>query len=154
MRDLTEWLRLNMRICLSATMMIEAAIGLFPQLQEEHSSSILGTMGPGMELHSSALIALYFTLSIWLVLGIRTSLVAAMSATLMIFPAILTTPDGDPALAIKIGLVAVYAMPLILFGGGRYAVLETTEPWMMDEAEDRDILQRTVFRKWTVIRSR
>jgi len=24
----------------------------------------------------------------------------------------------------------------------------------MDEVEDRDILQRTVFRKWTVIRSR
>lgn len=146
MRDFTEWLRLNMRVCLAATLMIEAAIGLLPQLENCTLPSVMVAMGPALDLHSSALAALYFILSIWLMLGIRTSLVAAMAATLMIVPAILVTPDGDPALAIKIGLVALFSMPLILFGAGRYAVLEKKEPWMMDEDEERDILHRTILR--------
>ena len=133
MRDLTEWLRLNMRICLAATLVIEAAIGLLPQLENCTLPSVVGTLAPSFELHSTALSALYFVMSVWLMLGIRTSLLAAAAAVLLIAPAIIAAPDGNPALAGKITLVAVFSLPLVLWGGGRYTVLETREQWMLDE---------------------
>ena len=66
-------------------------------------------------------------LSFWLILGIRTSMVAAMAMALLVLPAIMTNPDGDPALAIKITLVSVFSVPLILYGGGRYTLYEVHE---------------------------
>lgn len=135
MRDFTEWLRLNMRVCLAATLIIEAAIGLFPPLERSHIPTVLGGMDQQLHLHSAALSALYFVLSVWLMLGIRTSLVAGMSAILLIVPAILTSPGGAPDLAVKITLITVFAVPLVFYGGGRYAVLETQEPWMLDEED-------------------
>jgi hypothetical protein len=136
MRTLTEWLRLNMRICLAATLVIEAAIGLLPQLENCTLPSVVGTLAPSFELHSTALSALYFVMSVWLMLGIRTSLLAAAAAVLLIAPAIIAAPDGNPALAVKITLVAVFSLPLILWGGGRYTVLEPREQWMLDEDDE------------------
>jgi type IV secretory pathway TrbD component len=136
MRDLTEWLRLNMRVCLAATLIIEAAMGLVPQMATCNIPSVIGGMDHRMVLASSALSALYFVLSIWLMLGIRTSLTALASAVLLIVPAILIAPNGDPALAVKITLITVFSVPLVLYGGGRYAVLDTREPWMLDEDDD------------------
>lgn len=136
MREFTEWLRLNMRICLSATLMIEAACGLFPQLYDLGIPSIVGGMSHSLHLHSVALSALYFILSVWLVLGIRTSSAAAMGAVLLIIPAILTSPQGAPDLAVKITLITVFSVPLIFYGGGRYSVLETREPWMLEDGEE------------------
>lgn len=126
MNNLTEWLRLNFRVCLSATLMIEAAIGLIPQLQNCNIPTVVGGM-EGLEYHSAALSALYFVLSFWLILGIRTSTVAALSMALLVLPAIMTNPHGDPALAIKITLVSVFSVPLILYGGGRYTLYEVKE---------------------------
>jgi len=139
MRSLTEWLRLNMRICLAATLVIEAAIGLLPQLENCTLPSVVGSLSSGYALQSTALSALYFVLSVWMVLGIRTSCVAAASAVLLIGPAIVAAPAGDPALAVKITLVAVFSVPLILWGGGRYSVLDTRERWMLDEEDDRPL---------------
>lgn len=141
MRSLTEWLRLNMRVCLAATLVIEAAIGLLPQLANCTLPSVVGALSSGFELHSTALSALYFTLSVWMMLGIRTSMVAAASAVLLIAPAIIAAPDGDPALATKITLVAVFSLPLVLFGGGRYTVLEKREQWMLDENDDHALMK-------------
>ncbi|WP_071675138.1 hypothetical protein [Nioella nitratireducens] len=126
MNNLTEWLRLNFRVCLSATLMIEAAIGLVPQLRGCNLPSVVGGM-QDLQYHSAALAALYFVLSFWLILGIRTSVVAAMAMALLVIPAIMTNPDGDPALAVKITLVSVFAVPLILYGGGRYSLYEVHE---------------------------
>lgn len=81
----------------------------------------------GLEYHAAALSALYFVLSFWLILGIRTSMVAAMAAVLLVIPAIVVTPNGDPALAVKITLVTVFSVPLILYGGGRYTLYEIAE---------------------------
>lgn len=126
MNNLTEWLRLNFRVCLSATLMIEAAIGLIPQLRDCNIPTVVGSM-EGLEYHSAALAALYFVLSFWLILGIRTSMVAAMAMALLVLPAIMTNPGGDPALAVKITLVSVFSVPLILYGGGRYTLYEVHE---------------------------
>lgn len=126
MNNLTEWLRLNFRVCLSATLMIEAAVGLIPQLRDCNVPTVVGGM-EGLEYHSAALAALFFVLSFWLILGIRTSMVAAMSMALLVLPAIMTNPDGDPALAVKITLVSVFSVPLILYGGGRYTLYEVHE---------------------------
>ncbi|MGI3184906.1 hypothetical protein [Nioella aestuarii] len=126
MTNLTEWLRLNFRVCLSATLMIEAAIGLVPQLRDCNIPTVVGGM-EGLEFHSAALAALYFVLSFWLILGIRTSMVAAMAMALLVLPAIMTNPTGDPALAVKITLVSVFSVPLILYGGGRYTLYEVRE---------------------------
>lgn len=136
MRDLTEWLRLNMRVCLAATLIIEAAIGLMPQLENCTRPSVIAGMDQRMAIQATALSALYFVLSIWLMLGIRTGLTAGVAAVLLIGPAILTTPQGDPDLAVKITLITVFSIPLILFGGGRYTVLETHEPWMLDDDDE------------------
>ena len=89
---------------------------------------------------AAALAALYFVLSFWLILGIRTSVVAALAMALLILPAIMTNPDGDPALAIKITLVSVFSVPLILYGGGRYTLYEVQEAFnlssdLRDQAE-------------------
>ncbi|GAA5081411.1 hypothetical protein KUV65_01705 [Maritalea mobilis] len=138
MRDLTEWLRLNMRVCLAATLIIEAAIGLLPQLANCAVPSVIGGMDQRLAIQSTALSALYFVLSIWLMLGIRTSITSAIAAVLLIGPAILTTPEGNPDLAVKITLITVFSVPLILYGGGRYTVLETHEPWMLDEEDDAE----------------
>ena len=126
MNNLTEWLRLNFRVCLSATLMIEAAVGLIPQLRDCNVPTVVGNM-QGLEYHSAALAALYFVLSFWLILGIRTSMVAAMAMALLVLPAIMTNPDGVPALAVKITLVSVFSVPLILYGGGRYTLYEVHE---------------------------
>lgn len=136
MRNFTEWLRLNMRVCLSATLFIEAAIGLFPRLGEIGIPSIVGGMSTSLHLHSIALSALYFILSVWLILGIRTSIAAAMGAVLLVIPAILTSPHGAPDLAVKITLITVFSLPLIFYGGGRYSVLDTREPWMLDDGDE------------------
>lgn len=138
MRNFTEWLRLHMRICLAATLFIEAAIGLLPQVDAAAYATVVGQIPPSLELHSTALSALYFVLSIWLMLGIRTSQVAFMSAILLIAPAIITTTDGDTALALKVTLVTVFSIPLIAYGGGRYTTLETREPWMFGEDDEED----------------
>ena len=137
MRDFTEWLRLNMRVCLSATLIIEAAIGLLPQLRDCPLPSVVGGMESALSIHSTALSALYFVLSVWLILGIRTSMVAAMAMVLLVVPAILTSPEGAPDLAAKITLITVFAVPLIFYGGGRYAVLDVREPWMLN-GDDED----------------
>jgi hypothetical protein len=50
-----------------------------------------------------------------------------MSMALLVLPAIMTNPDGDPALAVKITLVSVFSVPLILYGGGRYTLYEVHE---------------------------
>lgn len=137
MNNLTEWLRLNFRVCLSATLMIEAAIGLIPQLRDCNVPTVVGGM-EGLEYHSAALAALYFVLSFWLILGIRTSMVAAMSMALLVLPAIMTNPGGDPALAVKITLVAVFSVPLILYGGGRYTLYEVKESLNLAGANQDD----------------
>ncbi|AHM04960.1 hypothetical protein roselon_02650 [Roseibacterium elongatum DSM 19469] len=131
-------------MCLAATLIIEAAIGLMPQLENCTLPSVVGGMDHRMEIPATALSALYFVLSFWLMLGIRTGLTAAVAAVLLIGPAILTTPDGDPALAVKITLVAVFSVPLVLFGGGRYAVLETKEAWMLDETAEEKPAQASI----------
>ena len=136
MRNLTDWLRLNMRVCLAGTLAIEAAIGLIPQMANCTLPSVVGALAPTYGLHSTALSALYFVLSVWMILGIRTSLVAAAAAVLLIAPAVIASPAGNPDLAVKITLVAVFALPLVLFGSGRYAVLEKREGWMLDENDD------------------
>lgn len=144
MSTFTEWLRLHMRICLAATLFIEAAIGLLPQVDPQAYASVIGQIPPSLKLHSSALSALYFVLSIWLVLGIRTSQVAFMSAILLIAPAIITTTEGDPALALKVTLITVFSVPLVAYGGGRYTTFETHEPWMFDDdAEERAAIERS-----------
>ncbi len=144
MTTFTEWLRLHMRICLAATLFIEAAIGLLPQVDPEAYATVIGQIPPSLKLHSSALSALYFVLSIWLVFGIRTSQVAFMSAVLLIAPAIITTTDGDPALALKVTLITVFSIPLVAYGGGRYTVLETREPWMFeDDPEEEAAVERS-----------
>lgn len=135
MENLTEWLRLNFRVCLSATLMIEAAIGLIPQLRDCNVPTVVGNM-QGLEYHSAALAALFFVLSFWLILGIRTSMVAAMAMALLVLPAIMTNPDGDPALAVKITLVSVFAVPLILYGGGRYTLYEVHEAFNLNSGRD------------------
>jgi len=134
MNNLTEWLRLNFRVCLSATLMIEAAIGLVPQLRDCNIPTVVGGMD-GLEYHSAALAALYFVLSFWLILGIRTSMVAAMAMALLVLPAIMTNPNGDPALAVKITLVSVFSVPLILYGGGRYTLYEVKESLNLASAD-------------------
>ncbi len=134
MNNLTEWLRLNFRVCLSATLMIEAAIGLLPQLENCTLPSVVGGM-EGLEYHSAALSALYFVLSFWLILGIRTSMVSALAAALLVLPAIMTTPEGDPELAVKIVLVTVFSVPLILYGGGRYTLYEIREALNLADAD-------------------
>ncbi len=127
-----------MRICLAATLFIEAAIGLLPQIDPSAYATVVGQIPVSLELHSTALSALYFVLSIWLMLGIRTSQVAFMSAVLLIGPAIITTTDGDPALALKVTLITVFSIPLVAYGGGRYTTLETREPWMFDNDAEED----------------
>lgn len=147
MSTFTEWLRLHMRICLAATLFIEAAIGLLPQVDPEAYASVIGQIPPSLKLHSTALSALYFVLSIWLVLGIRTSQVAFMGAVLLIAPAIITTTTGDPALALKVTLVTVFSVPLVAYGGGRYTTLETREPWMFEgDIEEEAAIQRSTQR--------
>ena len=141
MRLFTEWLRLHMRICLAATLFIEAAIGLLPQVDPSAYATVVGQIPVSLPLHSTALSALYFVLSIWLVLGIRTSQVAFMSAVLLIAPAIITTTDGDPALALKVTLITVFSVPLVAYGGGRYTTLETREPWMFEDAEEDAVIE-------------
>ena len=131
MKTLTEWLRLNFRVCLSATLMIEAAIGLIPQFSDCVVPTVVGNM-QGLQYHSAALAALFFVISFWLILGIRTSIMAAMAMALLVLPAIMTNPDGDPALAVKITLVSVFAVPLILYGGGRYTLYEVREAFNLD----------------------
>ncbi len=137
MNNRTEWLRLNFRVCLSATLMIEAAVGLIPQLANCNLPTVVGGLD-GLVYHSAALSALYFVLSFWLILGIRTSMVSALAAALLVVPAIVTTPNGDPALAVKITLVTVFAVPLILYGGGRYTLYEVKEALNLRDEQDED----------------
>jgi uncharacterized membrane protein YphA (DoxX/SURF4 family) len=124
MEHLTEWLRLNFRICLSATLMIEAVIGLIPSLDTENIPSVISGLD-GLPFHSLGLSFLYFLTSIWVILGIKTHVVAALGACLLIIPTVVMYPEGNPELAMKLTLVAVFCVPLIVFGGGRFTVLDS-----------------------------
>jgi hypothetical protein len=51
--------------------------------------------------------------------------VAALGACLLIIPTVVMNPEGNPELAMKLTLVAVFCVPLIVFGGGRFTVLDS-----------------------------
>lgn len=121
MHTLTDWLRLAFRICLSCTLMIEAILGMLPHLNDYNLSTV--TAGMDDPFHKDAAFGvLYFIISIWLLFGIKTNIVAALGGTLLVLPAMVMAVPGSDALAIKLALATVFALPLALFGGGRYAV--------------------------------
>ena len=121
MHTLTDWLRLAFRICLSCTLMIEAILGMLPHLNVYHLSTV--TAGMDDAFHKDAAFGvLYFIISIWLLFGIKTNIVAALGGILLVLPAMVIADVGGDALAIKLALATVFALPLALFGGGRYAV--------------------------------
>ncbi|MBO6791414.1 MAG: hypothetical protein HRT60_01355 [Dinoroseobacter sp.] len=121
MHTLTDWLRLAFRICLSCTLMIEAILGMLPHLNVYNLSTV--TAGMDDPFHKDAAFGvLYFIISIWLLFGIKTNIVAALGGILLVLPAMVMAVPGSDALAIKLALATVFALPLALFGGGRYAV--------------------------------
>lgn len=121
MHTLTDWLRLAFRICLSCTLMIEAILGMLPHLNDYNLSTV--TAGMDDPFHKDAAFGvLYFIISIWLLFGIKTNIVAALGGILLVLPAMVMAVPGSDALAIKLALATVFALPLALFGGGRYAV--------------------------------
>lgn len=121
MHTLTDWLRLAFRICLSCTLMIEAILGMLPHLNVYNLSTV--TAGMDDPFHKDAAFGvLYFIISIWLLFGIKTNIVAALGGILLVLPAMVMAVPGSDALAIKLALATVFALPLALFGGGRYAI--------------------------------
>ena len=80
------------------------------------------------ELLSLALRALLATIAVWLLFGIRTRVVALLGAVLLFAAYLLTQGIHQSADArIVLILVAVMSLPLILRGGGRFAML--TRGW-------------------------
>lgn len=76
------------------------------------------------ELLSLALRALLATIAIWLLFGIRTRVVALLGAVLFFSAQLLTQgfhPSADARSVLII--VAIISLPLILRGGGRFAML-------------------------------
>lgn len=121
MHTLTDWFRLAFRICLSCTLMIEAFVGLLPHLDV----SFMPTVASGFDAffyHNVAFGVLYFVISVWLLFGIKTNVVAALGGILLILPAMVMPEIAGAPLAIKLALATVFALPLAIFGGGRYAI--------------------------------
>jgi len=101
--------------------MIEAILGMLPHLNVYNLSTV--TAGMDDPFHKDAAFGvLYFIISIWLLFGIKTNIVAALGGILLVLPAMVMAVPGSDALAIKLALATVFALPLALFGGGRYAV--------------------------------
>ena len=121
MHTLTDWLRLAFRFCLSCTLMIEAILGMLPHLNVYKLSTVTAAMDDAFH-HDAAFGVLYFIISIWLLFGIKTNIVAALGGILLVLPAMVMVDAGSDALAIKLALATVFALPLAQFGGGRYAI--------------------------------
>lgn len=126
MQNVTDWLRLVFRLCLSCTLMIEAVVGLVPQA----NAAGIRTVSQGITnlfFQDLVLSTLYFVMSIWLLFGIKTREVASMSGLLLILPAMAFHGVGTQEMAVKLALAAVLAAPLALFGAGRYSVYDKFE---------------------------
>ncbi len=121
MHTLTDWLRLAFRMCLSVTLMIEAFVGLLPHFQGANIVTVSAGMGD-LIYHNLAFGVLYFVISIWLLFGIKTNVVAALGGILLVLPAMILPEIGGAPLATKLALATVFALPLAIFGGGRYAL--------------------------------
>ena len=126
MHTLTDALRLAFRLCLSCTLMVEAILGMMPHLNTYQIYTVTAGMHDAFYsdvFHKDAAFGvLYFIISIWLLFGIKTNIVAALGGILLVLPAMVIPEVGSNALAIKLALATVLALPLALFGGGRYAV--------------------------------
>jgi uncharacterized membrane protein YphA (DoxX/SURF4 family) len=123
MNTLTDWLRLAFRACLSATLMIEAIVCLMPGWNIAGIEAV--TLGiSDMFYQNVAFAVLYFIMSIWLLFGIKTQVVAALAGILLVLPAMVIQGVGSDALATKLALAAVFALPLSVFGGGRFSIYD------------------------------
>ena len=118
---LTDWLRLAFRICLSATLMFEAIIGLLPHLAPTNLPMVVAGLDD-LFYHNVAFGVLYFVISVWLLFGIKTNIVAALGGILLVLPAMVVPEIGGATLAVKLALSTVFALPLAIFGGGRFSI--------------------------------
>jgi len=125
MKRVLDVLHLADRVALSAIFAGFAVRGLSLLGQPAFANGGLGN--PSLvesDAMSLALRVLLAVIAIWLFFGVRTRVVALIGTTLFLAAHILPLGGGiEPGLALGLGCVIALTLPLLAFGGGRFALL-------------------------------